>query len=123
MSTLPSAYDANRLAVDMLEILPQSADILRATWAADDYGNRTATWDVVATVPVRLGAARFNETEKDIAERFRNMQVFRVSFVVGTDIRITDRIDVDGLLLSVEGIHFPKSVEIERIVLCVEAAS
>jgi|ERR1035437_1394745 hypothetical protein len=123
MPTALPAYDAARLASDLLDLLPQTATILRATYAPDGFGGRTPTWSAVATVPCRLGAAAFRESDKDVDERFRNMQLFRVSFVVGTDVRITDRIEVDGLLLSVEGVHFPKSIEIERIVICVEATS
>ena len=123
MTTALDTYDAARLASDLLDVLPQTATILRATYAPDGFGGRTPTWSVVATVPCRLGAVAFRESDKDVDERFRNMQLFRVSFVVGTDVRITDRVEVAGLLLSVEGVHFPKSIEIERIVLCIEATS
>ena len=115
--------DARRLAADLLDVLPQTATIIRATYAADGFGGRTPTWATLSTVPCRLGAVAFKEAERLLDERFKNTQIFRVSFVVGTDITIKDRIEVDGLLLSVEGVHFPKSIEIERIVLCVEAVS
>ena len=124
MPTALPSDDAARLATDLLDVLPDTATIMRATSTPDGVGNRTLTWATLATSPCRLDAdPKMTGAEKVVAERFRNTQIWELCFPAGTDVQITDRVEVFGLLLSVESIVAPRSIEIERLALCVEAVA
>jgi hypothetical protein len=126
MTLLPGdiyGTDTSLLAKDMAELFPEQAIILRATASPDGYGGKTDAWANMATVPCRYGPIAFRDQEEVVADRFRNRQLFRVAFPAGTDVRLTDRITAGALTLAVEGLRVPKSIEIERVAICVQAAT
>ena len=65
---------------------------------------------------------KFTAQDVVVDERFFNVQLYRITFAAGSDVQVTDRIVIDGLVLSVEGIHDPQSIQIQHIVICTRAA-
>jgi hypothetical protein len=63
-----------------------------------------------------------SEAERMVGERFYDREAYRVGFVADTDIRITDRLEIDGLTFSVESVRHPHGVEVERVAIVTRAA-
>jgi hypothetical protein len=116
------ASDAALIAADLLDVLPDTAVIMRRTTAADGFGGTTATYTSHATLPARSVPIKFTAQDVVVDERFFNVQLYRITFAAGSDVQVTDRIAIDGLTLSVEGIHDPQSIQIQHIVICTRAA-
>lgn len=117
-----SAREAAALATDVAGVLPSSAQIQRSTNASDGAGGRTRAFGTVLTVACRITPDATGAREVLSAERLRDAEPYRVAFPAGTDVRITDRIIVAGLTLSVEAVRAPRSVEVERVTYCTRAA-
>jgi hypothetical protein len=116
------ASDAALIAADLLDVLPDSAVIQRRTTVPDGFGGSTVTYTSVATLPARSVPIKFTAQDVVVDERFFNVQLYRITFAAGSDVQVTDRIVIDGLVLSVEGIHDPQSIQIQHIVICTRAA-
>jgi head-tail adaptor len=116
--------EAASLALDVATVLPSSAQIQRATTASDGAGGRTRVFATVATVKCRVTPERDGGKMREIiaADHIKDKELYRVAFPAATDIRITDRVLVDGLTLSVEAVMAPSSVEVERVVFTTRAA-
>lgn len=116
-----TACEQTALAADIAAVaLPSSGQIQRATTASDGAGGRTRSFATVATVACRVTPQGGSEAER--SDRMRDKEAYKVAFPAGTDIRIDDRIVVDGLTLAVEERKAPASVEVERIVIASRAA-
>lgn len=116
-----TACEKTALSADIAAVAhPSSAQIQRATNTSDGAGGRTRAFSTVTTVMCRVTPQGGAEGER--SDRMRDKEAYKVAFAAGTDIRIDDRIVVDGLTLSVEERKAPASVEIERIVMASRAA-
>lgn len=111
------------LATDVATVLPSSGQIQRATTSSDGAGGRTRSFSTVATVACRITPHSMDEQELVTNDRFKDKEPFRVAFPAGTDVRLGDRVVVSGRTLSVEAVRSPRSVEVERVTFCVEAAA
>lgn len=116
--------DIALLARDVLDVLPDTGTILRLSASSDGTGGRSVSWTTLMTTPCRVmeaGAPAMDEQR--IADHLRDKQLYIVAFPAGTDVRITDRIQTNGLILSIEGVKVPQSIEVERVVLATRAAA
>lgn len=119
-----TACEQAAIAADINAIAhPSSAQIQRATTASDGLGGRSRTFATVATVACRITPDRKGAAEAMTGERMMDKEPYRVSFPLGTDVRITDRVVVDGVTLAVEAVQAPRSVEVERVTYCTRAAA
>lgn len=123
---MPTLTDKDKalLAIDVLDVLPDTATILRASTTSDGAGGRTLSWATVGTARCRMmesGGPGKDETL--VADHMRDKQFYILAFPVDTDVRITDRVQVLDLLLSIEGVSLPKSIIVELTVMATRAAA
>lgn len=110
------------LATDVATVLPTTATIQRASTASDGAGGRTRTFSTVATVSCRITPDAMGAREALGNDKVKDTEPYRVAFPAGTDVRLADRVTISGLVLSVEAVRTPRSVEVERVTFCMKAA-
>lgn len=114
--------EAAALAADVATVLPSTGLIQRATTASDGAGGRTRSFATVATVACRITPDAMGAREVLSNDRLRDSEPYRVAFPEGTDVRLGDRVSIGGMVLSVEAVRTPRSVEVERVTYCTRAA-
>lgn len=86
--------------------LPDIVEIHRAAKATDEYGNPSADFGINATVNIMKGwLQREQDTggESINAERSISSANFRLYLPAGADIRVRDRVKIEGETYTVEG--------------------
>jgi hypothetical protein len=111
------------IAADLLEMLPSSAQVRRASNTSDSLGGRSQAWSTVATVACRISPNSMNAAEGDISDKILNSEPYRIAFPVGTDVRVSDRILISGVTYSVEGVRDARDIEIELVTFAKRAAA
>ena len=119
MPILTSA-DTARIAADMLTVWPETATILRATNTTDSMGGRSRAWSSVGTTPARISAIK-KYSETLIAGQLRDHQQFQISTPNTADIRLTDRVQISGVVYAVVEIRAPQSISLENHIICERA--
>ena len=117
-----TAREMARLSASMSVVLPQVVTILRTSAESDGQGGQTTTWEALDPVPCRFGPLGMSPSERAVADRFTSKEVYRVAFLPGTDVRLTDRLEMDGEIFSVESVRRPHGIEVERVAIVTPAA-
>lgn len=80
--------------------LSQLASVLRAVLTEDEEGGETRDWQCVATLECRISKVR---TMRDVIEggKLQTITLFHCDFAVGSDVRPSDRISVEGQTFEV----------------------
>lgn len=115
--------DANRLAADMADLLPDEVALSRPTAASDGLGGRSNTFSQVDTIPARVSVLSARQAEEVVGAKVRDATYYRIALPAGTDVRLKDRVLYAGLTLSVEFVPAPRSIEIDRVILATRAAT
>jgi head-tail adaptor len=118
-----STRELAALATDVATVLPSTAQIQRATATSDGAGGRSRSFSTVATVACRITPDAMGAREALGNDKIKDTEPYRVAFPAGTDVRLSDRVSVGGLVLSVEAVRQPRSVEVERVTFCMRAAA
>ena len=119
---LLDAMSVARIADDMADLFPESATILRAVETRDAVGGRIQTWSTAASVTCRVHAVG-GVTDTVTSGEAQDATVYRVAFPVGTDLRLTDRVNVVGLSLAVIGVARPTSLSLELVASATRCAA
>jgi SPP1 family predicted phage head-tail adaptor len=115
--------EISRLATDVATVQTDTITLTRATSASDGLGGRTNTFTTVATYAARVSPVSTQQAEEEIgAVRLKDGMYYRISLPAGTDIRTGDRVNYGSLVLSVEAVMSPGTLEIERKAFAVRAA-
>jgi hypothetical protein len=117
-----SSCDLTALSKDMEGLHPDEVVISRPVSVSDGLGGRTNTFGPVATVPARVSPVSVQTAEEEIGGKLRDGMYYRVGLPSMTDVRINDRLLYDDLVLSVEAIMAPATIEVERKVYAFRAA-
>lgn len=117
-----NACDLAKLAEDVALVQTDSITLTRASSASDGLGGRTNTFSTVATYDARVAPVSTQQAEEEVGARLKDGMYYRVSLPAGTDIRTGDRISYGSLVLSVEAVMSPGTLEIERKVFAIRAA-
>lgn len=56
-----------------------------------------------------------------VGDRLKNVQVWKITLPAGADVRLGDRLLVNGVTYAVEAILAGASVEVERVTYCSKA--
>ena len=94
--------------------------IYRLSRTSDGMGGTSEVWTSVLTIPCRVSAGSASDSSV-LAGQLRERAPWRVTVPALTDIRVTDRIQVDGRTLEVVGIDAPSTYETARVCICAEA--
>ena len=119
---LLDANDLGRIALDMAELFTESATIQRPADSRDAIGGRTQAWSTAATTVCRVRAMG-GDVDTTTSGASQDAEMYRVAFPVGTDLRLADRVVVNGLTLAVAGISTPTSLSLELVASCTRSAS
>jgi hypothetical protein len=91
----------------ILEVMPATALVKRATSASDGMGGQTLNWTtVIASVACQVempsgNAPGMSQIGRVVAERAGNRMVWVATFPYGTDIREGDQITVSGQVYEI----------------------
>lgn len=101
--------------------MQSQGEITRPTTTSDGMGGTTGTWATIVTVPCRVSAGSASDSTM-LAGQLRERAPWRVTLPALTDIRVSDRIRIDGSrTLEVVGIDAPSTYETARVCVCAEA--
>jgi len=109
--------------------MPDSAAISRSVLSDDGAGGRLTTWSAVATgVDCRLTKVSLRDIQRlagsqafgDQTERVDVSKTIRIVFPAETDVRVDDRIVVNGQTYQVLDVNAGMSYEVHREVLAVQ---
>jgi SPP1 family predicted phage head-tail adaptor len=114
--------DISALSKDMEGLHPDEIVLSRATSVSDGLGGRTNTFGPVATYAARVSPVSIQEAEEEIGGKVKDGMYFKINLPAGSDVRTSDRIEWEGLVLSVEAVVAPASIEIERKIYATRAA-
>ncbi len=119
-----SAAQLTALQADMQVLLFTSCSILRKTIASDGAGGTTDTWATLSSPLCRITP----EVERGIAEKAEELRVeveqrWTIALPAGQDVGVKDRITANGLTYEVSAVGGPQSLELERLVTCVEVVT
>lgn len=111
------------LAADVATVQPDMAAIRRATAASDGMGGTTRTWATVATVGCRITSVDQQTAEQEIGARLADKAGYRIAMPAGTDVRVTDRVQIGTTTYAIEAVRDRRSVEVERVAYASKAAA
>lgn len=83
-------------------LLPDTGVIHRPTGTSDGMGGTTQAYALVATEPCRLSPRNVQPADSVVAGRPENAMGWNITFRAGTDIRVTDRIVINGRTFEVD---------------------
>lgn len=98
------------LADTAVALMHTTATILRRTGTSDGAGGQTQTWTAAAaSVPCSItalggGASGIGGGERDSEGRWETAVAYRLSMPADTDIRASDRVQVDDVTLEVTSV-------------------
>lgn len=102
--------DLAAMRAQALELMPDTAVIVRPTYGADGQGGRTETGTTtVATVACRLMPATQNQRERQLAERIGSDFDWLITLPYGSDVRAADRLTIGTRSFEVVGMMTPHS--------------
>lgn len=104
------------------ELLPDEATLKRPTYAPDGGGGRTQIWTVVGTLRCRLepygGATSARgaggESDTHPGERLESRTSHMVSLPADADVRLTDRLEINGVTFEVNVVRVRAAWELTR---------
>jgi hypothetical protein len=111
-----------QLADDVALVQTSSVTLSRASSASDGLGGRSNTYTTVATYAARVTPIGSQQAEEEIGSKIKDGTYFRVALPAGTDVRIGDRLTYGSLIMSVEAVAAPGTLELERRVVATRAA-
>lgn len=101
--------------------LPDVCDILRVVSVSDGQGGGTMSWSPVhADVPCSVAPTQVHDWERPVASRVSSQSGWTITVPAGTDVKVTDRVQVGVRLFDVAKVSGPRSWEIDRQVYCSE---
>jgi len=106
----------------LVESLPETAQVQRATRVPDGAGGFTETWATVATVPCRLAPSGNEPTERVVAERVTDRKLWTLTLPAQTALTAKDRVVVGARTFEVVGVLSPRSYELCTRLVAVEVA-
>lgn len=118
-----SAKDLACLASDLEDVHPDTVTLQSKNTTSDGLGGLIETWTTVGTYAARVTPISMQQAEENLGSKLVDGTYFRVAVPRGTAVQIDNRVQYSGLTLSVEAVEAPRSVEIERILYVVRAAS
>lgn len=122
---LLTAREQADLATDFLDVQPDTATILRATSATDGFGGRSQAWSSVGTTRARVTPVGSTTTGNEgvIADALRDRELYRISTPASADVRLTDRLQVGSVVFAIHQVQTPRSITVERTLICERAAA
>lgn len=97
------------------------ATVRRPSEVSDDMGGRAVTWPAVLTdVPCRLDPSTLSPREDLVGGQLASRMTWTVTLPRGTDVRATDRLEIEGRTFEVVAPRGPRSHEIARVVVVAE---
>lgn len=96
------------------DLLGESCEIQRATTTSDGMGGSTDTWATVATVCCTVAPVSRTGRAERTGEQVREVQARMVTLPAETDVRLTDRLIVNGQTLEVVDLRESRTYEIVR---------
>ena len=115
-----STSDLAGIQATVTSLLPDLAQIQRATLASDGAGGQTGTPTTIATVPCMVNDRRETASETVAGERVSSTVEWVITLPAGTDVTARDRIIVGTRTFQVTGV-LAASYETDRRVVCREA--
>lgn len=98
----------------VIDALPVTGAIVRATPTADGLGGTSLVWAAVrSSVPMRLApfdGAAFADVE--FQGRASNSKRWNLTLPAGTDVRSDDRVSIDGRTFEVDSVAAPRTWEL-----------
>lgn len=98
----------------------KSAAVKRKTATADGQGGRTYTWPTNATYPCAKKPMAMTPREKVVADRLSAETYWIVELPYDADVRVTDRIEIDGEAFEVAAPLDDRSIELSTRVVVVD---
>ena len=89
--------------------LTDTCVIQRRTLTNDGFGSQSESWATVATTTARLGIPT-GSFMVSLAARQTDLTSYEVSLPFGTDVRVNDRLVVDGRTLNVQNVFSPATL-------------
>lgn len=118
--TVKIAAETARMQELLNATLTQSGDVKRLSRASDGLGGFTASETTVITAaPLAIERLRDGE-ERILGEAITGKEPFIVHFEAGTDIRLDDRIYIDGTRYDVIAVPAPVTEEPMRPAIVVK---
>lgn len=122
----PTDAELNLLGRDANSILRELCNIERRVVSSrDQFGNQTTEWTTVRNnvkcnkAPARTGTGALG-SEGEINGRIWVRGAWLMTFPLGTDVKTSDRIVIDGSALYVDTVLAPRSYAVTIRTVCVE---
>lgn len=105
------------------ELMPDTADVARATEVDTESGGSTTTWpNVVVGVPCRIEPAGLSSQEEILALRLAAVIPWTIAFPHGTDVQRKDRVTVGTQVFEVQAVLKGGRFELQRRVAATETS-